>query len=104
MTDEKDLVERCAEEIQEQFNAVSAAGARLFAETVLEAAGVERLRTERDEALRLARDIAKDLEQRQAHSAALTSKLEGEKRLSGLLRERIAKLEKEARECLLEKP
>lgn len=91
------------------------------ATTVLEAAGVERLRAERDEALRLARDLARDLEQSQAqlrladeygtaklgeaqersdalekaehelaaarhHNAALNSKLEGEKRVSQLLR------------------
>lgn len=113
MTDEKDdLVERCAEAIQEQFSAVSAAGARMFAETVLEAAGFERLRAALDETRKVLdlnpgvydsevpHIVAYKLEKREEeladarhHNAALNTKLEGEKRVSQLLRERVAKLE-----------
>ncbi len=124
MTDEKDLVERCAKAIQEQFDAAYATIPRLFAEAVLEAADLERLRknletsdwlrselaAQRDRLIETneslegrAEKAEKELESQRQHSAALTSKLEGEKRLSQLLRERIEKLERvaeRARACL----
>lgn len=87
MTDEKDdLVERCAKVLRDQNIESSPGSARVTARTVLETAGIERLRAERDEAM-------SDIQQCTAHSAALNSKLEGEKKLSALMKERIAKLE-----------
>lgn len=52
----------------------------LYAAAVLSSAGVERLREERTEALRLARDLANDLERSQQRAEAISAALDAAER------------------------